>query len=48
VDFWGLWCRIAAEVCCNGYAVVMGDVVVWQGWGGGECGNSAEVGVDWC
>jgi hypothetical protein len=36
VDFWGLWCRIAAEACCNGYAVVMGDVVVWQGWGGGN------------
>jgi hypothetical protein len=23
VDFWGLWCRIAAEAGCIGYAVVM-------------------------
>jgi hypothetical protein len=50
VDFWGLWCRIAVEVGCIGYAVVMVD-----GNGGccslavvvGECGSLAEVGVGW-
>jgi hypothetical protein len=50
VDFWGLWCRIAVEVGCIGYAVVMVDsnggccslvVVV------GECGSLADVGVGW-
>jgi hypothetical protein len=51
VDFWGLWCRIAVEVGCVGYLMVM---VV--GDGGcyslarvvGECGSLAEVGVGWC
>jgi hypothetical protein len=50
VDLWGLWCRIASEVGCIDYVVVM---VV--GDGGchslaevvGECGSLAEVGVRW-
>jgi hypothetical protein len=39
VDFWGLWCRIAAEAECISYAVVM--VVGDRG-----CGNLK--GVGWC
>jgi hypothetical protein len=32
VDFWGLWCRIVVEAGCVGYAVVMGDIVIWWRW----------------
>jgi hypothetical protein len=31
VDFWGLWCQIAVEAGCIGYAVV-GDMVISQRW----------------
>jgi hypothetical protein len=59
VDFWGLWCRIATEVECIGYAVVkvVGDrefnnlvgVCCSLAEVAGECCNSAEVaGVGWC
>jgi hypothetical protein len=51
VDFWGLWCQIAVEVECIGYAVVM---VVGDGgccsFAGvvGECGSMVGVVVGWC
>jgi hypothetical protein len=48
VDFWGMWCQIAAEVGCIGYAVDMG--VGGRGSHSlaemvGECGSLVEV--DW-
>jgi hypothetical protein len=52
VNFWGLWCRTAAEAGCIGDAVVM--VVGDRGCGNlakvaGECCSLAEVAeVGWC
>jgi hypothetical protein len=52
VDFWGLWCQIAAEVRCIGYAVVkvIGDRECGNLAGvAGECCSLVEVtGVGWC
>jgi hypothetical protein len=50
VDFLGLWCQIAMEVGCIGYAVVMvvGDGGCCSLTGVvGECGSLVEVGVGW-
>jgi hypothetical protein len=52
LDFWGLWCRITAEVQCIGFVVVM--VVGDMGCGNlagvvGECCSLVEVArVGWC
>jgi hypothetical protein len=52
VDFWGLWCQIAADVRCIGYAVVkvIGDRECDNLAGvAGECCSLVEVtGVGWC
>jgi hypothetical protein len=32
VDFWGMWYRIVAKAGCIGYALVMGDIMIWRRW----------------